>query len=143
MTAPSAPTLVHLHAEVPCSKRTQCLAVGPDARIWAVTAPPDRTVGYAVNRALARVAVEAYEERRIDSVADWPIRWRYDVQFAACEPPLVGHQGADSAIERTRVAAQAAGERNRRARRVQIVTDLFGRGPVQARHHGYPTAMVG
>jgi hypothetical protein len=70
-----------------------------------LSTPPYCTVGYVVNRSLAQRAVDAYQDHRIDSVADWPVRWRYSVQFAACLPSLVSHDVADSSIESDRVRA--------------------------------------
>lgn len=136
------PTVVHLQADAPNSGDAIRLATGGQTTIWATDAPPLRTVAYAVNRALARVAVEAYREHRIDSVADWPIRWRHDVQFAVCDPPVVGHADVDSTIEHDRVFAQEAGARDRRTRMVAILDCLCGHRVVRGRQMGYPGALV-
>ncbi len=139
---PATPTVVHLQAAGLPSHGARRLLDSEGCRIWAVRAPPDRTVGYLANRALARLATQAYRDHRIDSTADWPIRWRYDAQFAVCEPPLVGHPGSDSSIEGERNAAQATGIHDKGTRLARLAGAVSGLRLVAARRHGYPSRLV-
>jgi hypothetical protein len=140
--ASAAPTVVHLTSTVPVPAGARRVAGGGGCWIWEVGAPPDGTVGYAANRALARLAVDAYRDQRVDSTADWPIRWRYDARFAVCVPPLVAHVGSDSSIEIGRVLAQASGIRDRRTRLRRLVATLCGPRLVAAGRHDYPVALA-
>lgn len=137
-----SPTVVHLECGSSPSACGVRLAENAGTRIVAIDSAPLRTVGYLANRATARLAVEAYADHRVDSVADWPVRWRYDVQFAACVPPLVGHEDSDSSIEADRVLAQSAGLRTRPERVARVLTCLSPRSRARGRGHGYSTSLV-
>jgi hypothetical protein len=91
---------------------------------------------------LARLATEAYRDHRVDSVADWPIRWRYDAHFVVCEPQFVGHRGSESSIESGRVVAQAVGIRDKRSRLARLVGTVCGPRLIAAGRHGYPMTLV-
>lgn len=60
---------------------------------------PFGTVGYIMNRSAAQIAVDAYRNRKIDSTADWPYRWRNKINFWKVTPQLVNHPEQDDDSE--------------------------------------------
>lgn len=144
-TLPAAsptPIVVHVQAAVPRGGGARRVRRAAGVSIWTVPFAPDGTSGYLANRALARLATDAYRDHRVDSTADWPVRWRYDATFAVCEPPLVSHAGSDSAIEHDRAIAQGTGVRDKRTRLVRLVATATGLDLAAARQYGYPRSLV-
>jgi GR25 family glycosyltransferase involved in LPS biosynthesis len=71
-------------------------------------APPVYALGYAMNRAAAKLAIEREGKRSVTAVADWPPRWAYDVRFFAVFPWAVLPGLVESTLQRDRSGFEAA-----------------------------------
>ena len=65
---------------------------------------PYRTHAYAINSQALKVAVKL--QQSIISTADWPIQWRYSVNFCSLKNDVYGLANGDSLIERERLPLQ-------------------------------------
>jgi hypothetical protein len=87
---------------------TETLLLGDGRSLAQLLDPPDFAVAYLANRAAVALSIDAYKNRGIDSVADWPYRWNRSVQFWAVDPPMAGIRPMESLVESQRLALQRA-----------------------------------
>lgn len=71
-------------------------------RIARLIEPPFGSSCYFMNRRAAATAVAAYEQWRVDSIPDFPFRWKYRVEFWMSLSELSPHTYEGSALAKDR-----------------------------------------
>lgn len=74
--------------------------------------PPFGSSCYFMNRRAAEVAVAAYSDYRVDSIPDFPLRWKFRVQFWMSLEDLSPHTYAGSTLAEDRDTAVEHGRRH-------------------------------
>jgi hypothetical protein len=75
------PAVVQFHVSEPDAERLCESPMDSLPAAQRLDKPRHGTTAYAINRKAAMIAHEAYRRHKVDSVADWPFRWKHKVQF--------------------------------------------------------------
>jgi len=61
--------------------------------------PGTMCIGYLINRNAAEIALSRMTGRKVTSTADWPMRWKYKVEFYQSRTTMIDSNESTSLIE--------------------------------------------